>query len=165
MDFDHGTAKQIYIQLLSEVLNKKTKVLEQMLELTLQQEGTISSEPFEEELFLQSIHHKEELLKELDGLDQGFEQIYGRVKEELEHNRYIYRKEIAGLQEQILYITDLTVKIQATEKRNKSKLDLIFATKRKSIKNSKMSSQMATNYYKTMANQYEVPSIFYDKKK
>lgn len=165
MDFDHSTAKQIYIQLLTEALNKKTKVLEQLLELTLQQEGTISSEPFEEELFLQSIHQKEELLKELDGLDQGFEQIYGRVKEELEHNRYIYRKEIAGLQEQILYITDLTVKIQATEKRNKSKLDLIFATKRKSIKNSKMSSQMATNYYKTMANQHEVPSIFYDKKK
>lgn len=165
MDFEHGKAKQLYIQLLSEALDKKGRVLEQLLELTQQQESIISSDTFEEDFFLQIVTQKEELLKELDKLDQGFEQIYTRVKEELDQNRYQYREEIAGLQQQILNITDTTVKIQATEKRNKLKLDQIFADKRRKIKASKMSNQMAANYYKAMSNQHEIPSTFYDKKK
>lgn len=163
MDLENG-ARQTYIQLLTDVLDKKKEALERLLRLTQQQEEMILSDTFEEELFLQSIQLKEEKLEDVSRLDTGFEQLYESVKEELVGNKDKYITEITFLKEQITLITDLSVKIQALEKRNKTKLEALFAKKRRDIKNSRISSQTATNYYKTMAKQHEAGPYFYDKK-
>lgn len=165
MDLESDSTKQAYIQLLTDVLRKKIEILNHLINLTQQQEGVISDDIFDEELFVQTISLKEEQLQHLSKLDNGFEQLYESVKEELATNKEKYMDEITLLKQQILNITDLSVKIQAMEKRNRAKLDTLFAKKRKDIKISRISSQTATNYYKTMANQHESQSYFYDKKK
>jgi hypothetical protein len=165
MELENHTTRQAYIQLLVDTLRKKTEVLNLLMNFTQQQENIISSDTFQENQFLQIISLKEEQIQILSKLDIGFEQLYESVKDELTISKERYGSEIEVLKDLITKITDLSVKLQVLEKRNKSKLDVLFARKRKEIKNSRISNQTATNYYKTMANQHEAQSFFYDKKK
>ena len=75
-----------------------------------------------------------------------------------------YSVEISCMKELITKITDLSVRLQAIEKRNKEKFEAVIASKRIEIKKLRISNQTATNYYKTMAQQHESQSYFYDKK-
>lgn len=164
MELNDLKTKQAYIKLLTDVLKKKSEVLNRLMSITEQQEKMIASDAFDEEQFLQTITLKEEQIQNLSKLDTGFEQLYESVKEEMVTNIGKYATEVTRMKEQITDITDQSVKLQALEKRNKSKLDHLFAKKHRDIKNSRVSSQTAVNYYKTMANQHEPQSFFYDKK-
>jgi hypothetical protein len=165
MELENHTAKQAYIQLLAETLKKKDDILNRLLELTKGQDEIISADPFNEDEFHQMITLKEEQILALTKLDTGFEQLYVSVKDELESGKEKYASEIAILKEYIIRITDLSVRLQTMEKRNKAKLEVLLATKRKNIKGARISNQTAANYYKTMAKQQEAQSYFYDKKK
>jgi len=165
MELENQAAKQAYIQLMSDALARKIQVLDQLQNLTEQQERVITTEPFDEALFLQTISIKEEHIKVLAQLDSGFEKLYTSVKEELVTGKSKYETSIINMQEQIKKITDLSVKLQALEKRNKAKMETMLIFKRKNIKSARVSNQTATNYYKTMSKQHENQSFFYDKKK
>lgn len=164
MELENHTAKQAYIQLLADTLKRKTEVLNQLLDLTERQELIIASEDFNEDEFLQVITLKEEQLQVLDKLDSGFEKLYESVREELTLGKEKYEEQIVFLKEQISVVTDLSVRLQTLERRNKSKLEVIFTTKRKNLKNARVSSQTVANYYKTISKQHEAQSFFYDKK-
>ncbi|MDF2487259.1 MAG: hypothetical protein K0R46_3427 [Herbinix sp.] len=165
MELESSKTNQTYIQLLIDSSKMKMNVLKELTLITEQQEELLKKETFEEDLFSQTISQKDKLLNQLIDLDQGFERIYSSVKDELTNNKHRYEVEIRTLQEYIASITDLSVKLQALELRNKTKLEAVLAIKRRDIRKSKVSSQTATNYYKTMTNQHEVQSFFYDKKK
>ncbi|MHB8129443.1 MAG: hypothetical protein ACYDEX_10625 [Mobilitalea sp.] len=165
MELENHATKQAYIQMLADTLRKKSEVLNLLMNLTEQQESLITSENFNEDDFLMTITLKEEQIQALTKLDLGFEQLYESVKEELETGKTKYATEITDLKERITNITDMSVRLQALEQRNKSKLEVLLAKKRKDIKGSRISNQTAANYYKTMANQHEAQSYFYDKKK
>lgn len=165
MELDNGATKQAYIQLLIDTSRKKLQILQVLADITEDQEKILNSETFDDDRFLQTISGKEEQLTSLTDLDDGFEQIYSSVKDELVQNKFRYETEIATLQEYITSITDLSVRLQAMEQRNKVKLEMILSSKRREIRMSKISSQSAANYYKTMTQQHETQSFFYDKKK
>lgn len=165
MELDSNMTKQAYIQLLIDVTRRKLDVMQKLMQITDDQEELMSPENFDENQFSQTISEKDELLNQLMELDQGFDQIYSSVKDELLANKYRYEVEITSLQEYITLITDISIRLQASEQRNKNKLELLLATRRREIKQSKVSSQTAVKYYKTMTNQNEVQSFFYDKKK
>jgi tRNA U55 pseudouridine synthase TruB len=165
MELDNQAAKQTYIKLLADTLKRKTEVLGIVLELTKQQEDIITSEPLDEEEFLRIVDEKEEQINTLIKLDDGFEQLYQSVKEELVTGRDKYIDDIVSMQELIAGITDASVELQAREKRNKASMEAYFATKRKDIRNSRASNRAVTNYYKSITKQQASQSIFYDKKK
>jgi len=165
MELDNQATKKTYIKLLVEILHKKLALQNHIIILTEKQEVLISSEDMNEDEFLQLVAQKEEHINNLTKLDDGFEKIYTSVKEELVTCKDNYVIEINALKELIVKITDLNVKMQALEKRNKTKMELYFATKRIEIKKSRLSNQSVTNYYKAINTQYENKSFFYDKKK
>jgi hypothetical protein len=165
MNREDDTARKAYIQLLIDTLEKKKKLLIWLMNVTEQQEAIAAAETFDEQLFNETIGIKEEHLKDLIRLDEGFEAIYSNVKDELIINKNDYKSQIVKLKELVSDVTDLSVKLQALEKRNKSKLDYLFSQKRKGIRDSRVSSKTAANYYKTMSKQHENQSLFYDKKK
>lgn len=165
MELEDQTAKKTYILLLVEILQKKVQILNILMQLTSKQHDLIaSSDIINDEEFLQLISLKEERIIHLTSMDEGFDKLYLSVKEELMAGKEKYISEITSLKELIANITDISVDLQAMEKRNKSQLDLYFATMRKKIKNSRLSNKTAANYYKTMTKQHEVQSFFYDKK-
>jgi hypothetical protein len=100
----------------------------------------------------------------LNQLDDGFEKVYDHVKDEISTNKLAYKDEIQQLQELIKKVTEKSIKLQSTELRNKSRLEAYFSTKKKDIKNFKVSSQTASNYYKNMSNQQQGQAYFLDKK-
>ncbi len=165
MELDSHSSKQAYIQLLTDTLQRKLTAMQQLAVLTEQQEILIDTELFDEGRFSETIAVKEEQIKLLAQLDNGFEQIYESVRDELLLNKYRYMSEIAALQELITSITDLSIKLQAKEVQNKSNLELLLTQKRKDIKKSRLNSQTVSKYYKSMAQQTQEQSFFYDKKK
>ena len=134
------------------------------MQITASQQTIIESEGFDEDEFLKTISLKEEHIQSLFELDKGFEMVYDRIREELNENRKEYAPQITSLKELVTKVTDLSVKLQALETRNKSKLEALLAKKRRSIKNSRLSNETVTNYYKNLANKSESQSYFYDKK-
>ena len=165
MELENQTTKQAYVQMLSDILKKKLAVLYELMNLTTTQEELMKQEPFSEDEFIKTIELKGEQLEELSKLDTGFEQIYDSVRDELTNQKEKYFHEITQMQEYITSITDVSVKLQASEKRNKSRLEQILSQKRRDIKQSRVNSQAVAKYYKTISNQSDVPSFFYDKKK
>lgn len=161
----NDSAKQTYIQLLIDSLGKKHEVLNELMQLTTRQQSMIGSEGFDEDEFLATISLKEEALKSLSELDRGFELIYDRIREELKNNSKEYTVQIASLKDLVTEVTDLSVKLQALEKRNRSKLEGQLANKRKAIKNARLSNETVTNYYKTVSGNQSNQAHFYDKKK
>lgn len=165
MDIRDNTTKQAYVQLLVDTLEKKKKTLTLLMSVTEQQEEIMSSEHFEEDLFDQTISVKEEYIQTLNMLDEGFEKVYDGVKDELSSNKLQYEPQIRSLQALITELTDLTVKLQALEKRNKSKLEAVLSKKRREIKDTRLSNKTVANYYKNIAQQTDIQSsVFYDKK-
>lgn len=164
MDLPDRSTQQTYIQLLIDTLEKKKSILMQLMNITEQQESLISSDPFDDNLFEQMIEIKDDQIKNLLKLDEGFERVYESVKSILSTEKDRYKDQILSLKDLILDVTDLSIKLQALEKRNKAKIEFLFAQKRKDIKESRKSNRMVTNYYKSIGYQGAPESIFYDKK-
>lgn len=164
MELESNTARQAYIQLLVDTQKKKLDVLKHLMDLTERQERLIAAGNFKEEEFLELVNLKEGKLKELSKLDDGFEQIYDSVKEELVGGKVKYTAEIAALKELIGSITDTSVKLQALERRNKANMEFYFSRKRKEIRTARKNNKAVSNYYKTMTKQHEIQSYFYDEK-
>lgn len=165
MELENQAARQTYIELLTEISKKKIDVLTVLKKLTERQESVITAQEFNEDEFLELVSLKEEQLKALSELDDGFEQLYDSVREELTANRNAYASQINELKEQITAITDLSVNLQTLEKRNKARLETALSSKRRKIKSAQISVRTATSYYKAMTQQLENQSFFYDKKK
>ena len=161
----NNEVKQTYIQLLIDSLEKKYEVLEKLMKVTTGQQDLIDSDSFNEDEFMHTITLKEEQINKLSELDKGFEMMYDRIRDELNDNRKKYLSEITLLKELVTKVTDMSVKLQALEQRNKSKLEALLTSKRKNIKNARLSNETVTNYYKNMSGGKESKSYFYDKKK
>lgn len=162
----NNNVRQTYIQLLIDSLGKKYGILEELMQITTKQQTIIDLDNFDEDEFHKTISLKEKQINDLAEIDRGFELVYDRIREELNDNRSQYTEEIRVLKELVTEVTDLNVKLQALEKRNKSKLEAVLASKRKDIKKARLSNETVSNYYKSMSgNNQNQQSHFYDKKK
>ena len=107
---------------------------------------------------------KDVLLDKLESLDEGFEELYKRVSEQLKANRSQYATQIKSLQEKISRITELSASIQAQEARNKKMIDEYFAKERQGIKQNRVSSKAAFDYYRNMSGMNIQSSGMWDSK-
>lgn len=155
-----------YIKVLLDSMKKKERIMQYLLGETKEQKQILLVEPFDIDNFEKSIERKELLIEQLNQLDDGFETTYQRVKEELSKGRKKYQIEIIELKELISSVTDISVKIQALEQRNKKSMEQCLIKQKQEIKQIKMSSQTALKYYNNMSNQYQNNhSYFLDNKK
>ena len=155
-----------YINVLIDTLKKKRNVLEQILKVSEEQKNFLQNESFQEEVFRKTLNAKEGLLKELENLDVGFEQVYERVALAIKHNKDMYKTEVLQMQELIRSIMDLSVNIQSLEEQNKNRFPMCMSEQRSQIRNFKVSNRAATNYYKNMPNIHQTgQSYFMDQKK
>lgn len=160
----NNSFKRTYIQLLIDSLEKKYKILNDLMQVTLRQEEIINSADFDEKEFMRTVASKEKLIDSLSELDKGFELVYDRVREELKENGSMYKSEIVSLKDLVTKVTDLSVRLQALEKSNKTNLEAVLSKKRKEIGKVRLSNRTVSNYYKTMSGKTDSQSYFYDKK-
>lgn len=155
----------VYVNVLEDSLSKKISLLNSILELTKEQETLLKAESFDEEAFRAVLEKKQVYIDKLEELDNGFESIFERVKEELKDKKEQYKSNILRLQKQISVITELGVDIEALERRNKSALERVLSEEKNKIKGNRLGNQGAVSYYNQMVNMYGNQSSFMDKKK
>ena len=108
---------------------------------------------------------KAELIEELDKLDDGFNAVFNRIRDELDGKRAQYKKEIARLQEQIREVTAQSTSLMASEQRNKDLMEKQAMGTRKQLRQTKVNSRAAASYYKSMNQINTIDPQLMDKKK
>ena len=152
-------------QILLQSLEKKNRLLDQMILQNGVQEGILKQEEFDMDAFDEAIDLQGSYVEQLEMLDRGFETVYDRVREELIENKERYREEIARMKEQIQQITDKIVTLNAGNMRNKMLAENQFKRKRQAIGAGASKNKVAKNYYNNMNNLNYVSPQFYDNKK
>lgn len=154
-----------YLNILEESLNKKIQVLKHIQELNEVQTNILKQEEADLEAFDRTVDEKGLCIDELTELDDGFESLYEKIKQELAGNRDKYADQIKRLQQLIAQVTDRSVAIQAQEARNKALVEKCFKRERQNLGKSRKNSKTVYGYYQNM-NKNQIPaSHFMDQKK
>lgn len=152
-------------QILLQSLEKKNRVLDELMELNERQEELLSKEDPDMDELEASLGRMGELTDELEKLDEGFETVYDRVRTEIITNKAMYSTEIKLMQDNIKQITDKVVRINAVKMRNKLRAESHFKKKAQDIKKAVSKTKAARNYYNSMNKLNYVAPQFYDNKK
>lgn len=154
-----------YTKILRESLEKKERLLNNLLDITKQQAEYINSSEFELDVFEELMDVKTEMIEELDGIDEGFQAVYDRIRVYLKAHQTDQKEMIAEMQNRVREITRLSVAIQTQEERNRSRLEVIFSQKKQDINTFRKTSQVVNNYYNSMTGMGSSQSVFFNKKK
>lgn len=154
-----------YLGILEESLQKKTKVLDNIIKYNSEQEQLLKQEKVQIEDIDTNMDRKDELIQKMKELDEGFESLYERVKEQLLANKDAYKEQIRRIQELISQITEKSVSIQAQESRNKKLIEQYFTRERKQLGQERKVSKAAYDYYKNMSNINVISPQILDQKK
>lgn len=157
--------EQNCVQILAQSLEKKSQVLDKIIEQGNLQETILKQDNFDMDAFEKSIDEQNCLIAELDKLDRGFESLYDRIREELLAHKEKYSAEIKRMKELIQQITDKVVIVNATELRNKRMAESQFKKEKIAIQQSVSKSKVARDYYNSMNKLNCVAPQFYDSKK
>lgn len=141
---------ETYIAIMLQSLEKKEKVLEEIVRLNDEQKNTLSDQTRSVDDFDKTVEGKSACIEQMNQLDSGFEKLYAQVAEELDQNREAHADEIRKMQECIRRVTDLSVKIQAQEVRNKELMREKFATVHRQATEVRKNSRAITGYYNSM---------------
>ena len=155
-----------YLQMMIESLVMKRDILQEISELNISQAqmADVNNTSFDEQEFHSSIERKGELIDKLLELDDGFDALFQRVKDSIGDNKQLYSEQIKQIQQLIRAVTELSVKVQAQEARNKVSVGRKFAKMKADVQTAKRSTKMANAYYKVQSNIDYTPQ-FMDKKK
>lgn len=155
-----------YVVMLRESLEKKADVL-RILDIRNKEQEAILKDPNSTPDDLEkNMNLKSELIDRIVMLDDGFEQLFKRVKAIIEADRDSYADEIKLMQELIKKVTALTADVEAGEYRNKEYAKTRFANVKKEAREIKKSSDVVSTYYKHMMSpQTTADPAFLDKKK
>jgi len=143
----------------------KMEILEAIRLKNREQNQILQDDNATPDQFEKNIEQKQELIEKLTGLDNGFQQLYNRVKDALNANRAMYADEIRKMQMLIRDITDLSATIQAQEKRNKDLATQKFSNIRGKAKEVRKSQKAVNTYYRNMMERNFVDPQFLDSKK
>ena len=126
--------KNPYLSIMIQSLKKKSAVLDAVIELNIRQKEELENPGLDPDDFDACVEEKAKQIEQLELLDAGFQEVYDKIKADLQTNQQEYREEIAEMQEYIRRLTDKSATIQAQEARNKDLMTQKFASVRKQVK-------------------------------
>lgn len=154
-----------YISILCQSLEKKEQILQMIIEKNKEQRIILTDKAQPPDRLEENLKEKGDLIERLNQLDEGFEQVYNRVRDILNKEKESYKEEIRRMQELIRSITDKSATVQAQEQRNKDLAEKKFASVKKEIRQVRTSNKVASQYYKNMTNTNTVDAQYLDSKK
>lgn len=139
-----------YLDVLKDSLEKKEEILRMLSYKNAEQMSLLKEEEFLPEKIEKTVEEKSALIEKLLKLDEGFQTLYDKVKEEINGKKEIYKDQIRQLQDLIVKITDMSVALQAEEARNKRLFDAKIKKERQVVRLGRNQSNVSKNYYKNM---------------
>ena len=159
------TANNSYIEILKQSLTKKIELLDTIMALNVLQKDMLENPDLDPDELEENLNRKADLVEQLSKLDDGFSQIYDRVRVDLTENRRAYSEDIAQMRRDITAIMDKSTAIQSQEKRNQVLMQQKFTSVKKQIKEVKKSRQAVNSYYRNMMKMGAPEAAFLDDKK
>ena len=159
------TANNSYIEILKQSLTKKIELLDTIMALNVLQKDMLENPDLDPDELEENLNRKADLVEQLSKLDDGFSQIYDRVRTDLTENRGAYSEDIAQKKRDITAIMDKSTAIQSQEKRNQVLMQQKFTSVKKQIKEVKKSRQAVNSYHRNMMKMGTPGSTFLDDKK
>ena len=157
--------KNPYIPVLIQSLKKKNEILDVIVMLNKRQKEQLENPNLDPDDFDKTVEEKAKLIDELNQLDDGFQEVFGKVREDLEQNRAQYAGEIKEMQDYIRKLTEKSASIQAQEMRNKDLMTQKFSTIKKQAREVRTSQKVVNQYYKNMMKTNYINPQFTDSKK
>lgn len=157
--------KSKYLPIMIQSLKKKESLLDAIMQINKRQRDELENLSLDPDDFDKTFSEKAELIDELELLDNGFQELFDRVKGELDEHRELYQDEIKQMQECIRRLTAKSADIQAQEARNKDLMQQKFVAVRKQVKEVRRSQKVVNQYYKSMMKGRYMEPQFTDKKK
>ena len=157
-------AKDEYVQILVNTLEKQNEVLRQVKCITERQAEIAGREPFDEELLNETLEQKELLIAKLNQLDDGFATVFGRVRVEINENRERYAVQLKNIQELIRESTDIGNALRVLEQRNYDRLVGCFAGKKREYEGRQTAADVASRYHKAMYRFADGSSRYFNEK-
>ena len=148
-----------YLQMMIDSLNKKKDILTRIIALNEEQDKILSKPELDDNAFDANMKAKGDCIDGLDRLDEGFQSVFDRIKEELSDNKQMYSDEIETMKTLIKAVTELGAKIEVQEARNKVKVEAMFRRERQEHKEAKRSASMAKSYYQNMSRVSDEPQF------
>ena len=136
-----------YLQMMIDSLNKKKDILTRIVALNDEQDAILSTTILDDAAFDSNMKAKGDCIDGLDRLDEGFQALFNRVRDEINNNKVITE------------VTELGAKIEVQEARNKVKVEAMFRRERQEHKEAKRSASMAKSYYQNMSKVSNEPQF------
>ena len=156
---------ETYISILQDSLVRKLDIIKEIRKVTTEQSALLEAKEVDADKFNDTLDKKENLIKEMQEIDKGFQSLYDKIGKALGNNASLYKNQILEMQNYIRAITDIGVEIQGVEQKNKVKFNHFLMTSRNEIKEFKKSNKTANSYYRNMSDQHqEWQSYFVDKR-
>ena len=153
-----------YVEIMLQSLDKKEKVLDNIIELNINQRNALENPNLLPDEFDEIVEAKSQLIDQLNLLDSGFEKLFERTKDELEGKKSYYAEQIKEMQKRIRHITDKSIEIQAQESRNKDLMTRKFTSIKEQAKTFRTSNKVANQYKQNMGNYNTIDPQFMDNK-
>lgn len=155
----------LYINILIESLQKKIRILDEIILADQEQREGLEDPNLDPDDFDKIVEKKSEYIEQLDQLDSGFEELFARVRDELNENREKNKEQIHTMQDLIRKITDKSLMIQKQEAQNKELMQQKFAAVRSQAREVRKSQKIVNQYYKNMMKTNYIDPQFMDNKK
>jgi hypothetical protein len=157
--------KNAYVDIMIQSLQKKIKVLDAIIEADKIQKQALEDPNLDPDDFDKTVSAKSDLIDELNKLDEGFQETFNIIRDELGENKAKYRTEIKIMQDLIRKVTDRSMQITHQEAMNKQLMTNKFAHVKKQVREVRQSQKIVNQYYKNMMNRNYVEPQFMDNKK
>ena len=146
-----------YIQIMIESLTKKSELLDKLIRKNEAQYNCVAGKSFDEidwDEFNLIVVEKQTAIDRILKMDEGFQNLYERVKEQLNEDKDKYAEQIKEIQSLIEVITGQGIKITTGEERNRKIIEKIFGNRKKEIKRTRNSLRVASSYAQTMSGDF-----------
>lgn len=140
----------VYIDALKRSLKKKVAILSEIDLQNRKQRELLEEEHGSADDFEETMNEKSRLIEELDKLDEGFDEVFSKVQEELEKNKSFYKDDIAIMQEYIRIIMDKSTLVQTQERMNKELFEKKASSVKAERKNLSTNMKVANLYQQNM---------------
>ena len=146
-----------YIQIMIESLTKKSEILDHLIEKNEEQHDCVDGKKYDDidwDSFNLIVAQKQMYIDRIIKMDEGFQSLYDRVKEQLSGDRDKYADQIREIQKLIEKVTGQGVKITTGEERNRKIIEKVFGNRKKEIRRTRNSLKVANSYAQTMSSDF-----------
>lgn len=154
-----------YVIILRDSLINKKRILDNIIELTEKQYELVKHEDVEADEFDYLIEEKGKNLAMLSMIDDGFDGVYTRVRDEIQTQPDRYKDILGEIRKLIEETVARGAKIETLELRNKEHIEAFLEKKKTEVKEFRARRSLSRHYAMNMGNQHkEGSSYFMDKK-